>query len=542
MPATPVLPHCYLITGSDRSYNENMTNTNIATASNTGTCADCGATKPLTARGLCRPCDEEIAFCPADAAAIIATRSAAFSADVEAPAALSAPVAELARDLTALGEQGAANAAVQGIGSMRTGELRGVGFSSKDGYITALRNGVKACTHASYLTTLRTQYGMTSADIAALNLPGPMVESALPVGPGIKHTPTGPSIFDLPKAQRQFTVAAPAPEQQETVRLLNRTDLIAGAVAEGHGVIICWRGAGRPERGQIVAALETLGRAGQAPVAKSARAQAGRAVEGLRGLGFDVRADLKSEGADLPAGSQRWTVGKVNHATAEIGTEYGKVILTVTLTDGVLSFAGDESLAAQVLANFNARTAGDVYQSSDVTEWLGRILRNEHMAIEYGLGWYVPAKHRLAAAALCEAISAVGFGSAWVGGKGRPALPVATSDQLRDGILRGLVEEVETLLSRLATERDAAKTARQAGDIGAKRAATFLGELREITKRIAAYGEMMGAERVAAAREQVRLAIVELEGVLGDDYTGIGARFALIADECAFDKPAPTAN
>lgn len=525
---------------------ENMTNTNNASAP-VSACADCGAVKPLSARGLCRPCDEEIAFCPADAADIMAARAVApVVSAVESGPVFAAPVAELVAELTAIGTAGAANAAVQALGSLRTGELRGVGFSTKDGYINAIRHGVKAATHTSYLATLRTQYGLTSADIAALELPGPMAETQLPVGAGIKHVPTGPSVFDLPREQRQFKVGAPSETVQEVTRKLDRTDLIAGAVAEGHGVLVCWSGAQRRgamharsqiTRGKIVAALESIGRADLAPNAKSAHAQAGRAVQALSARGYDVKAATRESCPELQPGQCRWTIGKVNHAGA-VGTEYGTIALTVTLTDGVLAFDGDETVAAIVLSDFNARTAGDVYQGADVTLWLGSILRRKHAAVEYGMGWYVPAGQRVAATALCAALAETGFGTSWVGGNGRPALPIATCDELRDGILRGLTEEVETLLDRLATEREAARETRKAGDIGERRAATFLSELREITKRIAAYGEMMGAARVAAARDQVRAAIVELEGVLGDDYTGIGARFALIADECAFDKPA----
>lgn len=532
-------------------HKEDMTNTN--TAANIGNCADCGAHKPLTARGLCKPCDEEVVFCPSDAAEQFAAR--AITSDVvvsEAPVQLSGSVAELAADLTAIGQIGAANAAVQGIGSLQGGQLRGVGFATAEGYTTALRNGVKANTHAAYLTQLRTRFGMTSADLAALNLPGPMAESALPVGAGVTHTPAGyvagsAGIFSRPKSERQLVVGAVATDAKETTRKLDRADLIAGAIAEGHGVLVCWSGSQRQRklrlpskitRGAIVAALESIGRASIAPNAKSAHAQAGRAVQVLTANGYHVRAATREDYPELESNQCRWTVGKINH-TGKTGDEFGFIALTITLTDDALTFEGDEHLSHLVTDDFNARTATDVYQGADVTQWLGNVLRRAHGAVEYGLGWYVPAKHRAAAAQLCAAIADTGFGTSWVGGRGRPALPIATCDELRDGILAGLSEEVESLLDRLATERDNAKTERKAGDIGAKRAGTFLTELREINRRIDAYGLMMGAERIAAAREQVRLAIVELESVLGDEYTGIGARFALIAEECAFD-PAKT--
>lgn len=75
-----------------------------------------------------------------------------------------APAPTLQQDLNAIAAGGAANAAVTGIGSQRGGEMRGVGFSTRDGYVAAIRNGVPGHTYQQYLTTLRTSYGMTSAE------------------------------------------------------------------------------------------------------------------------------------------------------------------------------------------------------------------------------------------------------------------------------------------------------------------------------------------------------------------------------------------
>lgn len=174
----------------------------------------------------------------------------------------------------------------------------------------------------------------------------------------------------------------------------------------------------------------------------------------------------------------------------------------------------------------------EIYQAADVTAWLGGILRSEYTAVRFGVGWYVPARYAEAAGKLCQAVANLGWGSDWI----LPALPVATSDQLRDGIVRGLTDEVSGLIARLATERATAKYERTKGDIGPKRAGSFLAELRGIGQRIVAFGAVLGEERVAKARESVRLAIVELETVLGDDYTGISARFAGVWDEIAADR------
>lgn len=447
-----------------------------------------------------------------------------------------APVATLAQDLTAIAAGGAANAAVTGIGSRRAGTMRVVGFNNEQGYIQAIRNGVPGHTHESYLQTLRVTYGMTTADIAALALPGPMAVTALPDGPGVKHVPTGPSVFDRPRAERAFVVGPTAGNYVEPAAVvkLEHGSIVAGAVADGHGVLVGWSGKGRLTRGALLDAIALL--AVKAPQATSARAQAGRVMSDLTGLGYVVR--VAREGAGQ-ANHTMWTVGRVNHRSA-VGAELGSVEMRATLRpDGTISTEGNEGLGLQVQAKYAALVEGEIYQAGDITSWLGRTLSVAYDAVRFGVGWYVPARHAAHAAELCATVSKI-WGTDWI----VPALPVATSDQLRDGIVRGLTSEVDALMARLATERATADAAAKAkdgrassvGDIGPKRGQTFLHELRGIGARIVAYGQILGEERLASAQEQVRQAVAELETVLGDDYSGIAARFAGVWDEIELDR------
>jgi hypothetical protein len=462
-----------------------------------------------------------------------------------------APTTTLQQDLTAIAAGGAANAAVTGIGSQRTGEMRGVGFSTRDGYITAIRNGVPGHTYQQYLTALRTSYGMTSADIAALSLPGPMAVTALPDGPGIKHAPTGPSVFDLPRAQRAFVVAPTEAPVDRPDATMSSKELVAGAVAEGHHAIVAWSGTSGMTRGALLEALTAIGRQEWAPRAPNARAQAGSAISGLGRSGLHVRSQRK--GTEATAGEHTWTVGAVNH-TGGVGSQYGIVEVRFKLTGDKLTFEGSQGVGSSVVADFSARMAAELYKSSDVTSWLARTLRWKLDGVRFGaLGWLVPAKHVAAAEELCKAVQGAGFGSDWVTG-----LPVATSDQLRDGIVRGLVDEVFAVVNQIAEERRSAKQAkadalvaamkledwrdahaqalRLAGDIGTTRAASHLKELRAIGGRVVAYGQVLGEARVDQAQRHIRDAIASLEDVLGGDYSGISARFSAVWDEIELDR------
>jgi len=453
--------------------------------------------------------------------------------------------------LSEVAVEAAANASASGAGSIAAGQLASVGFTARDGYLTAIRNGVPAHTHASYVETLRTRYGMTSAELA--DLPGPMSTTVLPDGPGIVHTPTGPSIFDRPRGERAFIVGPQADERRtrldasreaELVRSRTTHDLVAGAVAEGHHAIVAWEGTSGTTRGELVAQLEAIGRADLAPQAPSSHAHAGAAIAVLARGGLVVRAQRKGRGSELASGEHAWTVGNVRHTSSSVGDAYGSVVVRFRLTGDELTATGDEQMASSVIADFRARMASELFKSSDVTGWLGRVLQWRFDAVRFGaMGWLVPAVHVAEARRVVGAVMASGFGAGWVDG-----LPVATTDQLRDGIVRGLRDEIADLVVRIGVERDAARAAYSAWmnaggatrpparDIGEARAATHLKALRAIAARVVGYGQMLGEERVAGLRELVREVMAGLEGVLGEDYSGIRERFAGIWEEIEMDR------
>lgn len=473
------------------------------------------------------------------------------------------PATDLVSNLVAIGSEGAANASVQGASLVDGGaELPFVGFRTQDGYIAAIRNGVKAATHVEYLRILRETYRLSGTALAKLNLPGPMAETVLPESPGIVHMPTGPSVFDRPRAQRAFVIAPKAEVERAPNVSMSARELVAGAAAEGHHAIIAWEGTSGMLRGELVAALTEIGRQDWAPKAPNARAQAGSAIAGLGKAGLHVKALRKGSsvaGADLASGEHIWTVGRVDHMS-QIGAKYGECIVRFKLSGAELTFDGEAILANPVIADFQARMSSELFKSSDITGWLSRTLRDKLDGVRFGaLGWLVPARHVAAAKQLTEAVGHAGFGLGWVHG-----LPVATSDQLRDGIVRGLLAEVTDVLDALRDERakakaalesaefelnrrrlvgelvgaelDSARGALPAGDIGQTRAATHLKELKAIAARVVAYGQVLGEDRVKLAQDQIRDAMTELESVLGEDYSGIRQRFGLIWEEIERDR------
>lgn len=501
-------------------------------------CATCKQIRPVNEQSVCQDCYQtaDMDFgVPEDIAPNTPTYQ---SPGIDATASLAAIAAE-----------STGNAATQ-TARQAGSALEFVGFSNREGYIQAIRNGVPNHTYQSYMTTLRANYGMTSSDIAKLGLPGPMAVTTLPEGPGVVHAPTGPSIFDRPKPERAFVVG-PKTEAPERLHVaVSSRELVAGAVAEGHHAIVAWEGTSGMTRGELVAALTGIGRESWAPKAPNARAQAGSAIAALGKGGLDVKALRKGSsvtGADLASGEHVWTVGRIGHS-ANIGDAYGSVVVRFKLSGAELTFEGDAMLATPVLAEFQARMSSELFKSSDVTSWLCRTIRGLLDGVRFGaLGWLVPARHVDVAKQLTEAVGAAGFGSGWVHG-----LPVATSDQLRDGIVRGLREEVRDQIDQLEDERAKARAVRAeaerqagaelgklpAGDIGPARAGTFLRELRAIGARVVAYGQVLGEERVASLQRTVRDAMAELEGLLGEDYTGIRERFSLIWEEIERDRKA----
>jgi len=441
-----------------------------------------------------------------------------------APAAAPAPAAHgtLLDALQGAAGESAANAATQGAGSLAGGQLRTVGFTTAEGYVTALRNGVKAGTAASYRDTLRNQFGWTVAQVAALTVTI-LPEGDLPVGEGVTFVPAGPDVFD---AQRQARAAAQAQlratADAATVALAQQ--LVAKADSTTAWLSIGWRGVGNISRGELLAAC------GEAPMAKVTSTQLTRALDGLRGQYDAARIDV-----GLPAGVRvRWQIGRGSQHAAYVGAEYGRVLAIVDLhKDGTLHWEGDQAICAEVQARFKALVDEEVLRPGDVTAWLSALLCDRFGAIEDGHDYLVPPEHRDAARTLCRQISRI-WGTAWKQGgldaDGKPEVGrlVDSVGGILGGILQGVTARVEQV------EQLWAQTVAQANGkpVGARAAATALARIDgEIGKQgLAAFIDgyrILGEGPLAALRARVTALRVQIQRAV-DAADGTAQRFAVL--------------
>lgn len=335
-----------------------------------------------------------------------------------------------------------------------------------------------------------------------------------------------PTSRTAPIAQLPVELAARREESQAAKGALVAGDLVAGAIAEGHGVLVSWSGRGELSLSQIREAVAAAGApADWAPKTRSTHAQAGHAVEVLNGRGFVVRAtrNVKGETMETRGWRARWTVGVVAHQGA-VGDALGRRVLQVTLTaQDTLEIDGDNELAAQVREEFRRRTGAESFGSAEVTDWLRGCLLGRLGGVKLGGSFYIPRASVDAGVALCTEVSKV-WGAEWM----LPALPIATSAQLRTSLANGLATEAQDVLDELAAARAAAAKDGKP-EIGGRAAATLLAKLVKVQDRAGAYAALLGEAETARVRAAI-LAAVETVRPLVSDTTQRGN---LIWDEVA---------
>lgn len=444
----------------------------------------------------------------------------------------------LAATLDAVPEQVDDNATPR-TDSMAGGQLRGVGFSSADGYAQAIRNGVPAHTHQGYIRTLRDTYHWTNTQLSAL--PGPMVEAALPVGAGIQHGPESSDAGIAAMRARAAEVRARVTQTAEATRAevrgeIGADQIVVGAATDGSGIMVGWSGYGEMRRDTL---RQCLSDAGFDPAwvlaSKSAYAHAGFALTMLNGGGRVVRADRGGlrvgQAVQLRSGQRarfqaRWTVGSVRHEGATVGDPYGRTIMTAVLTtDGHLELTGDSYLCTKVMADFERRVDQELYPAAEVTMWLRATLLSRFAAVRMGGVWYVPHKYAAQAERFVACVADTGWGRDWI----LPALPVATTEQLCSGMARGLIGEAAEVIADLESQREQAKRAKKS-EIGAAAASTLMVRLKAIVERVKGYAALLGERHFVKVREELLAAISKVEPLTDDT----SARFALIRDEMGY--------
>lgn len=320
--------------------------------------------------------------------------------------------------------------------------------------------------------------------------------------------------------------------------------VVAGQAAEGAGGLTCWEGMGPLGRPAIIEALAEAGLpADWAPVAATAKAHAGDAIRRLNSRGFIVRAarrsDVQTASGVRPMWDARWIVARSAAAAGEVGGSAGKITVAIELRGEMISFEGDSNLSAEVEGIFHALRSEEVYQAGDVTAWIGRVLRARMGATKLGLGYYIPAGSRPTANALIAAM-ATRWGRSWL----CPALPVATTDELRTSLARGMEDDVRAIAQSIANATAAARDAKRA-DMTPGKAAAFIRSLGEIQDRLGAYRALCGDRAIAPAQRLIVELLNDL-GRLADDTAIRGSLLELDdagpapVTEAELDIPTPT--
>lgn len=477
-------------------------------------CVDCGAEGAVNDDGLCRGCYEDHAVVPT-------------SANPE-------------QDFAGVIAESAANAGTVSGGSLAAGERRYVGFNSAEGYIQALANGVKAETAEQYKNTLVSNYGYTRAAVDQLpvNL---ITGSALPVGAGVQlHEGDTDEAVRLIKARQaairqakahkannggELTIVA---DDQPTKVRLTHGNVVAGAVAEGNGILTHWNGEGPLSRATVTELATAAGLdPSWLPKAKSAETQAHHAVTQVaREFKLDAKREKKTHKDAGAAYDARWRVTDPSTAGNDAGQSAGSIALVVTLNDGVLSFSGTTEIAEKIEAAYKDLTGREVLQAGHVTSWLGNeVIRDRLGGVKYGGCWYVPAATRAAAEKIIAAF-APAWGTDWM----NPPTPIATSEQLARGIANGLAAEVDDTLRELA--KDGSKC--RGGKVGETAAITYLRRFKDHGARALAFGHLLGEELVKEVKAKIAKATEELDGLI-DDGLGTVKRFELIWEELERD-------
>ncbi len=342
-------------------------------------CRTCGQLKPLNNDSTCERC--------------FAVSAVLDGRDIE-------------HALGAVATEAAANAAAKATGSMASGALRGVGFSTSDGYVDALARGVKAATAELYKETLRSQYRWGAERVAAL----PVViiaDAELPVGAGIVHTaevapgetPAWKLAIEEARARKRSTplVSAPVTVDAEPVRLVHG-QLVAGAAADGHGVLVGWTGEGDKTRAELLERAEVAGVPSEwLPDAKEPKVQLSRAVRVAAGTAYNCETEKKVDAQVVEARewTSRWMlVSKVADGEQRaVGQKYGEIALVVTLyTDNpepelVFDEQSNEELREIVRTEFEQRIAAQRYTAADITKWLKSTIKLHLDGVKYGGNW-----------------------------------------------------------------------------------------------------------------------------------------------------------
>jgi hypothetical protein len=296
-------------------------------------------------------------------------------------------------------------------------------------------------------------------------------------------------------------------------------------------VLVGFAGRGEMTRGELCSVLTGAGfPVDWAPSAKSAHAQAGRIILALNNSGYVSRFDKSARASDATY-KARWFVAK-GRGDLQVGGSAATVVLTAVLSDSdelQLSFDRGNgtavALAQSIRKEFLDAMAAETYSATDVSTWIKSTLVSRFRAAQLGGTWYVRRQHAAEAEKLLTAFKRHGWGQAWL----LPALPVASSDQLRQGIADGFADEVNEVLAEYREKREEARAERK--EMSSRTATTLHGKLEALARRCVGFAALLGPSFV----EPLRVKCIKASEEVQQSMSGMSIRFGLIFDELRED-------
>lgn len=322
----------------------------------------------------------------------------------------------------------------------------------------------------------------------------------------------------------------------DNLHLSNRIthgNLVAGAAAEGHGILTAWTGRHARTGADLALIVGELIPSEWLPAPKEPATQLGRAMQAAAGYLYvakPVRKSYDPEKRALETWLARWML--VRMPTAEgvkAGDTFGDIELVATLrgdenavvlqcevagTDNAETAQRRSQLCEAVRTGYHALVGAQVHSASDITRWLSYTLRTRLQCVRYGSAYYAPLETRDTVEALVNALRGNGWGSHWM----YPPLPVATTGQLALGLAMGLALDVQELAEDVAVYRQAVR-AEGKPDIGPRALASAIAKLDAVKARINFY-----ADRLGDARSEVDGPVQDLEVTFEEIAQGHAAR------------------
>lgn len=325
-------------------------------------------------------------------------------------------------------------------GSLTSGTMAYVGFTSADGYVTALANGVKQATADSYKATLRHSYGFTTEQIDALTV------TIIPESTGLANgdatatvvTHDGPNVFEARRLARGLTenariaptavhapaATAPAPGGHEDILPDFDGSIVVESITERlHGLSLHYGPCQIPRhtiaRDVVIDLLTNAGFADCIPAIRTGNAQLRKVMNSLNSaMARTAREDdlrlktwnVTKKDCDRmvaqghtemawPANlDSRWCVGLLDAGT-ELGSMGSKelVVSLVEVTDEnggtaleVQFSGGTERMRRAVTERFDALYGTSALNVTDLIQWYVATLQTKFNAIRQGFKLLIP--------------------------------------------------------------------------------------------------------------------------------------------------------